>query len=298
MPKNGIQPTETHPSLTNNYKGQDLLLVILNNYPKGLTQKDLRTISGIGKASVSEFTKTLQADGYVSCASNKTDKRSVITTITEKGRIKAKAILSGTETLNVNRPKHNARLELDKSERSFVSNNISPEEAEIRRLVKEMVLEAYNNNYPLLIIFISRTAGFWYSGVFPEAYEDSPEEIQQIADRFNQFLSITPDAAALYKLQQFIPSQKLNRVPKQPEGDKTIIQIIDKIRKLSTVGGIPFYFIFRSPFKHKSLNKMYYIDGILAAELCEDFPELEHYYNDFDLKFGRLIMDYNKEEFL
>ena len=65
------------------------MLVLINEKPEGIRQKELIEKAGIGQSSVSELINKLEDDGYIERKVDPSDKRATLLFLTEKGQARA-----------------------------------------------------------------------------------------------------------------------------------------------------------------------------------------------------------------
>ena len=87
MPPHGFGPKR--PGLAREH-----MLVIINEYPDGIRQKELAEQAGINASSTSEVVTKLEDDGYLVRTIDPNDKRATVLKLTEMGKVRASEIRS------------------------------------------------------------------------------------------------------------------------------------------------------------------------------------------------------------
>ena len=73
------------------------MLVIINEYPDGVRQKELAEKAGINASSTSEVVSRLEDDGYLIRTIDESDRRATVLKLTEMGAVRAEEIRSERE---------------------------------------------------------------------------------------------------------------------------------------------------------------------------------------------------------
>jgi len=87
MPPHGFGPKR--PGMAREH-----MLVIINEYPDGIRQKELAEQAGINASSTSEVVTKLEDDGYLVRTIDPNDKRATVLKLTEMGKVRASEIRS------------------------------------------------------------------------------------------------------------------------------------------------------------------------------------------------------------
>ena len=74
---------------------RERLLLFIDDHPEGVWQKDLAEEAHINPSSASELIGKLEKDGFLIRAIDEADKRAVLLTLTEKGKLRAQEIRAG-----------------------------------------------------------------------------------------------------------------------------------------------------------------------------------------------------------
>jgi DNA-binding MarR family transcriptional regulator len=78
---------------------RERLLVLIDEHPEGIRQKDLATEEGINASSTSEVVNRLEEDGYVIRTVDESDRRATLLHLTELGKARAAEIRDEKEAV-------------------------------------------------------------------------------------------------------------------------------------------------------------------------------------------------------